>query len=75
MRRAIAKLISILVFILLATPVIAALPGDSCVPYEGGIDAIVDEASTFILRGIGVRDAAIAAADGASERALETAAD
>jgi AcrR family transcriptional regulator len=53
----------------------AALPGDSCIPYGGGIDAIVDEASTFILRGIGVRDAAIAAADALPERALQTAAD
>ena len=40
----------------------AALPGAGAVPYVGGIDAIVEEASTFILRGIGVRDAAIATA-------------
>src|SRR5215472_741826 len=46
----------------------AALPGGSCVPYEGDTDTIVEEASTFILRGIGVRDAAIAAATPAAPR-------
>jgi AcrR family transcriptional regulator len=39
----------------------ASLPGQSCVPYEGTLDALVDEASRFILRGIGMSDAAIAA--------------
>jgi hypothetical protein len=39
----------------------AALPGESCVPYEGTLDALVDDASHFILRGIGMSDAAIAA--------------
>ena len=39
----------------------ASLPGQSCVPYEGTLDALVDEASHFILRGIGMSDAAIAA--------------
>jgi AcrR family transcriptional regulator len=39
----------------------AALPGLSCVPYEGRLDDIVDEAIFFILRGIGMTDAAIAA--------------
>ena len=40
---------------------LAALCGRSAVPYGGDLDAIVEEASTFILRGIGVRDAAITA--------------
>lgn len=53
----------------------AVLPGDSCIPYEGQLDDVVNEASTFILRGIGVRDAAIAAVAAAPERALQTAAD
>jgi AcrR family transcriptional regulator len=39
----------------------ASLPGQSCVPYEGTLDALVDESSHFILRGIGMSDAAIAA--------------
>jgi AcrR family transcriptional regulator len=39
----------------------ASLPGRSCVPYEGTLDALVDESSHFILRGIGMSDAAIAA--------------
>jgi AcrR family transcriptional regulator len=50
----------------------AALPGERCVPYERDIEAIVTEASTFILRGIGMTDAAIAAGAG---RALQAAAD
>jgi AcrR family transcriptional regulator len=53
----------------------AALPGDSCIPYRGRLDDIVNEASTFILRGIGIADAAIAAGEAAPERALATAAD
>ena len=53
----------------------AALPGQSCIPYAGSLDDIVNEASTFILRGIGVRDAAIAAAGAAPEPNLQTAAD
>jgi hypothetical protein len=53
----------------------AALPGHSCIPYQGKLDDIVNEASTFILRGIGITDAAIAAGEAAPERALETAAD
>ncbi|MGE5268628.1 MAG: TetR/AcrR family transcriptional regulator [Thiohalocapsa sp.] len=53
----------------------AALPGRHCVPYEGALDSIVDEASTFILRGIGVLDAAIAAAEAAAQPALHAAAD
>ena len=50
----------------------AALPGANCFPYEGSIDTVVEEASTFILRGIGVRDAAINASD---EAPLPSAAD
>jgi AcrR family transcriptional regulator len=38
------------------------LPGRASVPYEGTPAALVDEASWFILRGIGMKDAAIAAA-------------
>lgn len=49
-----------------------ALPGTSCVPYQGSLENIVDEASRFILRGIGMNDAAIAA--GAALE-LQTAAD
>src|SRR5438045_1221934 len=39
----------------------AALPGRHCVPYAGGPEALVEEASRFILRGIGMSDAAITA--------------
>jgi AcrR family transcriptional regulator len=53
----------------------AALPGRACVPYAGGREDIVGEASRFILRGIGVSDAAIAAAEAPGRRALPTAAD
>ena len=38
----------------------ATLPGQSCMPYEGSLDELVEEASTFILRGFGMSDAAIA---------------
>jgi AcrR family transcriptional regulator len=50
----------------------AALSGTSCVPYEGPLDSLVEEAGAFILRGIGLTDAAIAAG---AENALSTAAD
>jgi TetR/AcrR family transcriptional regulator, transcriptional repressor of aconitase len=53
----------------------AALAGGSCVPYEGTLDDIVNEASTFILRGIGISDAAIAAGEAAAGPALQSAAD
>lgn len=49
-----------------------ALPGRSCIPYEGSLDDLVEEASAFILRGIGMHDAVIAAGAG---RALPAAAD
>jgi AcrR family transcriptional regulator len=38
------------------------LPGRASVPYQGVATTLVEEASWFILRGIGMRDAAIAAA-------------
>jgi hypothetical protein len=38
------------------------LPAAGCVPYAGTIDDVVDEASWFILRGLGMKDEAIAAA-------------
>jgi AcrR family transcriptional regulator len=40
----------------------ATLPGQSCMPYQGTPDKVVEEASAFILRGMGMSDAAIAAA-------------
>jgi TetR/AcrR family transcriptional regulator, transcriptional repressor of aconitase len=40
---------------------LAFLPQMGCVPYEGEIDQLVEDASDFILRGIGMTDAAIAA--------------
>jgi TetR/AcrR family transcriptional regulator, transcriptional repressor of aconitase len=51
----------------------AFLPQQGFIPYEGDIDLLVEEASDFILRGIGMTEAAIAAARAASP--LETAAD
>ena len=47
---------------------LAGLPGRNCVPYEGTLDELVDEATAFILRGIGMRDDAIAAGAGAGAR-------
>lgn len=38
------------------------LPGQACVPYAGSRAALVGEASRFILRGLGLKDAAIDAA-------------
>src|SRR5277367_6896781 len=38
------------------------LPGRASIPYQGAVSNLVDEASWFILRGIGMRDAAIASA-------------
>jgi TetR/AcrR family transcriptional regulator, transcriptional repressor of aconitase len=40
---------------------IAALPGRSCIPYAGEPEALVEHASRFILRGIGMSDATITA--------------
>jgi AcrR family transcriptional regulator len=56
---------------------IAALPGRSCVPYQGEPEALVEQASRFILRGIGMSDAVITAqiARNADNGLLKTAAD
>jgi AcrR family transcriptional regulator len=51
----------------------AFLPRDGFIPYEGGLDKLVAEAGDFILRGIGISEAAIAASRAASP--LPTAAD
>jgi TetR/AcrR family transcriptional regulator, transcriptional repressor of aconitase len=50
---------------------LATLPGPSCIPYEGQLDDITAEAISFILRGIGMTDAAITAS---TERAPHAAA-
>jgi TetR/AcrR family transcriptional regulator, transcriptional repressor of aconitase len=39
---------------------LGGLPGRNCVPCEGTLDELVDDATAFILRGIGMRDDAIA---------------
>jgi AcrR family transcriptional regulator len=49
------------------------LPQEACIPYEGGIDQLVEEASDFVLRGIGMTEAAIAASHAAP--LLQSAAD
>jgi hypothetical protein len=56
---------------------IAALPGRSCVPYQGEPEALIEQASRFILRGIGMSDAVITAhiERGCGAGALKTAAD
>ena len=46
----------------------AFLPGRASVPYEGAPEGLVEEACWFILRGIGMRDAAIATALAAVEK-------
>jgi AcrR family transcriptional regulator len=51
----------------------AFLPQNGFMPYEGGIDRLVEEAGDFILRGIGMTEAAIAASRAAPP--LQTAAD
>ena len=43
----------------------AFLPPQGCIPYEGALEQMVDEASDFILRGIGMSAAAIAASNSA----------
>ncbi len=53
----------------------ATLPGGGCIRYEGSLDAIVEEAGTFILRGIGMTDAAIIAGAAAPGLGLQPAAD
>ena len=51
----------------------AFLPQDGFIPYQGSLDRLVEEASDFILRGIGMTEAAIAASHAAP--ALQSAAD
>lgn len=51
----------------------AFLPQEGFIPYEGGIGRVVDDAGDFILRGIGMTEAAIAASRGAPP--LQSAAD
>ena len=50
------------------------LPGRAAVPYQGPVAALVEEASRFILRGMGMKDAAIAAVlDAGVQNPLELA--
>ena len=51
----------------------AFLPQEGLVPYDGALDRLVEEAGDFILRGIGMSEAAIVASRTAPP--LETAAD
>jgi AcrR family transcriptional regulator len=51
----------------------AFLPREGIVPYEGAVDQLVDDASDFILRGIGMREAVIVASRAAPP--LQLAAD
>ena len=46
---------------------LAGLPGRNCVPCEGTLDELADDATAFILRGIGMREDAIAM-DGGHDR-------
>src|SRR4051812_10812446 len=39
---------------------LAGLPGRNCVPRDGTLDELVEEATAFILRGIGMRDIGVA---------------
>jgi hypothetical protein len=52
---------------------IAFLPQHGFIPYEGGIERLVDDASDFILRGLGMSEAVIAASHVAPP--LQSAAD
>ncbi len=50
------------------------LPAQACLAYQGTMAALVDETTWFILRGIGLADAAIAAAlAGGAQQPLEPA--
>ncbi|HXP06447.1 MAG TPA: helix-turn-helix domain-containing protein [Stellaceae bacterium] len=51
----------------------AFLPQDGFIPYQGSLDRLVEEASDFILRGIGMTEAAIAASHATTP--LQVAAD
>src|SRR5579884_4273251 len=57
-----------------ATMAFAALPPQGCVPYSGSDEAVAEEATAFILRGIGMTEAAIAAHRGGANP-LQAAAD
>jgi AcrR family transcriptional regulator len=50
-----------------------SLPGRASVPYRGSIQTLVDDASWFILRGIGMTDRAIASGLAAARGQLELA--
>jgi len=52
---------------------IAFLPQEGFIPYDGALDRLVEEAGDFILRGIGMTEAAIAASRAAAS--LRSAAD
>ncbi|HEY1258653.1 MAG TPA: helix-turn-helix domain-containing protein [Stellaceae bacterium] len=47
------------------------LPGRACIAYPGTTAALVEEASRFILRGIGMTDRAIAAAFDSADHSVE----
>lgn len=53
----------------------AALPPQGCIPYCGTPEQVAEEATVFILRGIGMTEAAIAAAARGIETPLQAAAD
>lgn len=44
----------------------ARLPGASAVPYEGGVEEVIEDALRFVLGGLGLTDAAIARYAGAA---------
>ncbi len=43
-----------------ATIAYARLPGRSAIPYDGELDGVITDATLFILRGLGLKDEAIA---------------
>lgn len=54
----------------------SALPGQGCVPYAGERSEVAEQAIGFILRGLGVSEAAVTSYSAlCPERALESAAD
>jgi TetR/AcrR family transcriptional regulator, transcriptional repressor of aconitase len=53
----------------------AALPGRSCVPHDGDLDTVVEDAVRFVLRGLGLTGTAIAAAEARSTERRFPAAD
>lgn len=48
----------------------AALPANRCTPYQGTQDELVEQAAAFILRGLGLPDAAIAASSAQTSQCL-----